>query len=271
MNKRTQRKYLIEWKSTHFKYERWISPYFKKALDTQIKAVIESVEDQGVFLIQGFLPQLIKPEPMIEAYQKAYERVGIAHGKWTTDWMTDLEDESKSRFSKKQISFGSEFWRRKMREFLLIYGAEKVSEVDSFTVERIRSLLINYNNEGLTMSEQATALVKELSSPSYNRARALRIGRTESTMAANYVTKTAGEEADYQTQKQWLTIMDGRERDSHRFAHEQIRELDEPFNVGGTEMDRPGDPNGGASQVVNCRCTLVILPKFDDNGVPIPK
>ena len=60
--------------------------------------------------------------------------------------------------------------------------------------------------------------------------------------------------------RRWLTMRDGRERPEHREAHGQIREIDEPFDVGGVKLVSPGIPapgSGGAkavSMIVNCRC-----------------
>lgn len=44
----------------------------------------------------------------------------------------------------------------------------------------------------------------------------------------------------------------GRTRESHRRVDGEIRELDEKFSNG---LMFPGDPNGSAAEVVNCRCT----------------
>lgn len=52
--------------------------------------------------------------------------------------------------------------------------------------------------------------------------------------------------------KQWDATLDGRTRDSHRRVDGEIRELDEKFSNG---LMFPGDPNGSAAEVVNCRCT----------------
>lgn len=52
--------------------------------------------------------------------------------------------------------------------------------------------------------------------------------------------------------KQWDSTLDGKTRDSHRRIDGEIRELDEKFSNG---LMFPGDPSGGAAEVVNCRCT----------------
>lgn len=89
----------------------------------------------------------------------------------------------------------------------------------------------------------------------YNNA--VRIARTEghrvqvqSTMDACYKAKDIGADVV----KQWDSTMDNRTRKSHQKVDGEIRELDEPFSNG---LMFPGDPSGGASEVVNCRCALL--------------
>lgn len=54
--------------------------------------------------------------------------------------------------------------------------------------------------------------------------------------------------------KQWDASLDGSTRDSHRQVDGEIKELEEKFSNG---LMYPGDPNGGAAEVVNCRCTML--------------
>lgn len=89
----------------------------------------------------------------------------------------------------------------------------------------------------------------------YNNA--IRIARTEghriqvqSTMNAAYDAKDMGADVV----KQWDSTLDGRTRESHQIVDGEIRELDEKFSNG---LRFPGDPLGGAGEVVNCRCALL--------------
>ena len=89
----------------------------------------------------------------------------------------------------------------------------------------------------------------------YNKA--IRIARTEghriqsaATMDAAYEAKARG--ADLV--KEWDATLDGKTRESHVAVDGEIRELDEPFSNG---LDYPGDPAGGAAEVVNCRCAVL--------------
>lgn len=54
--------------------------------------------------------------------------------------------------------------------------------------------------------------------------------------------------------KVWNSLLDGRERDTHREADAQERPVDLAFTVGGASLMYPGDPNGPFREIVNCRC-----------------
>lgn len=54
--------------------------------------------------------------------------------------------------------------------------------------------------------------------------------------------------------KQWLAALDSRTRGSHRHLDGETVKLDDEFSNG---LKYPGDPDGPASEVYNCRCTLV--------------
>lgn len=74
--------------------------------------------------------------------------------------------------------------------------------------------------------------------------------RIQQTSAVNAQQKAKAKGAD--VLKQWDAALDGRTRDSHRQVDGEIKELDEKFSNG---LMFPGDPNGSAAEVVNCRCT----------------
>lgn len=60
--------------------------------------------------------------------------------------------------------------------------------------------------------------------------------------------------------KQWDATLDAKTRDSHVQVDGEIRELDKPFSNG---LMFPGDPNGGAAEVCNCRCALLQRAKWN--------
>ena len=63
--------------------------------------------------------------------------------------------------------------------------------------------------------------------------------------------------------KQWDSTLDARTRDSHAQVDGEIKELDEKFSNG---LRFPGDPSGGAAEVVNCRCALLQRARWAVGG-----
>jgi hypothetical protein len=74
--------------------------------------------------------------------------------------------------------------------------------------------------------------------------------QVQSAMDACYKAKDKGADVV----KQWDSTLDGRTRPSHQAVDGEIRELDKPFS---NKLMFPGDPNGGAAEVCNCRCALL--------------
>ena len=89
----------------------------------------------------------------------------------------------------------------------------------------------------------------------YNNA--IRIARTEGhriQCAATMDTMHSAKERGADVVKQWDATLDGLTRESHVAVDGEIRELDKSFSNG---LDYPGDPSGGAAEVVNCRCAVL--------------
>jgi HK97 family phage portal protein len=92
-------------------------------------------------------------------------------------------------------------------------------------------------------------------------ARATTIARTETISAYNgsatAVASSYGE--DVVGGQEWISTVDGRTRPEHAGADGQVVPVGVAFDVGGESMAYPGDPQGSAANVVNCRCTVAFL------------
>ena len=92
--------------------------------------------------------------------------------------------------------------------------------------------------------------------------RAARIARTEMIGASNAAIEAQAQDmadSGETVYRQWWATRDQRTRPAHRVAHGQTVPYGTPFRVGGDDMRFPGDPSGPASQVINCRCVMLIL------------
>jgi len=120
--------------------------------------------------------------------------------------------------------------------------------------KRISSTVSRGISTGMSFQQMAQQLAGQ-TNIGYNKA--IRIARTE----GHRVQVQSGMDACYKAQevgadvvKQWDATLDGRTRPRHKKVDGEIRELDEPFSNG---LMFPSDPNGGAAEVINCRCALL--------------
>lgn len=118
--------------------------------------------------------------------------------------------------------------------------------------------------DGLAGGESYDQLAQRVKD-SYREAtdsRAHTIAVTETNIAINSGRYTAMKAAGAE-KKGWATSSLDGVRPAHEVAGEQYKDgipIDEPFEVGGEELDYPGDPKGSPWNVINCRCfTFAVL------------
>lgn len=108
--------------------------------------------------------------------------------------------------------------------------------------------------ESLANAEGREALIRRIEQTyeNINKARAALIARTEVHNSTQYGTMEGYRQAGLTT-KVWVAVLDRSTRDSHARIDGQERPLDRPFSNG---LMFPGDPNGPAEEVINCRCVI---------------
>lgn len=102
--------------------------------------------------------------------------------------------------------------------------------------------------------------------------RADRIARTETVSASNAGNIEGAKSMGMNLLKEWISAYDDRVRGSKpgdQFDHLSMNGVQVPMNEdfevptadGGTEaLEYPGDPNGSAGNVINCRCSVQFVP-----------
>lgn len=93
--------------------------------------------------------------------------------------------------------------------------------------------------------------------PTMSRDSAIRTARTAVTGAQNagrMDSYVAAEKMGIKVRKEWLATLDGRTRHSHAMLDGEQVDNEKKFSNG---CMFPGDPNGPAAEVYNCRCTLI--------------
>ena len=138
---------------------------------------------------------------------------------------------------------------------------DKMGEDVTYLKKAVRAEVSRGIANGSTWNEVAGKLSRHMANTPFRKAynNSIRIARTEghrvqvqSALDAQHVAKSKG--ADIV--KQWDATLDGATREHHQMLDGQIREIDEPFEVGGRKVEAPG-MFGLASEDCNCRCCLL--------------
>lgn len=145
-----------------------------------------------------------------------------------------------------------------------IYDARAMNNLQN--TSRIMQRLNNELVASAILGEGIPGLTKRIqnvTNRSLNDSR--RIARTQSARMANsgrmYGYKNA-EDMGINMSKKWVSTYDGRTRKSHKAMQGETVGLNEEFSNG---LRFPGDPNGDASEVINCRCAVSgILADYTD-------
>jgi hypothetical protein len=155
-----------------------------------------------------------------------------------------------------------DFWTT-MISWIKIHGAKKVVQVDDTTKESMRTVILKGVSEGKSYKKIATDLriIKE----SASRVRSMRIARTEVHTSAMKSIHTAVISTGVKSEKEWIATIDERTRGINikdKFNHvrangERVKD-DEKFVKTGEPLDYPGDPEGSAANIINCRCVSLF-------------
>lgn len=174
--------------------------------------------------------------------------------------------------------FGQDYpWEQ--RRFVTAYLAQVRNRLVRVPNE-VYDLLAGQMAQGVNLGEglpKLTARVDNVLSTSQSERwpnRAVVVARTESMGARNAGRQDAframAEEADEELEKIWLATSDSRTRRTHgkgyfvgeefvAGADGQRVPLDQPFSVGGFSLMFPGDPSGPPQEVIQCRCTMLLV------------
>jgi uncharacterized protein with gpF-like domain len=161
-------------------------------------------------------------------------------------------------------------------KMLLEGGLQKLTgEITDTTRDNMRKILTKGMQEGWSITQMMT----ELEKLGINAYRAELIARTETTRAANQGALLGAVSTGLQTVKEWISVNDNRTRriprDKFDHLHMDGKQVptDMPFTVPGMAsidiMEYPGDPNGSAGNVCNCRCTVGFEVVRDSQERPV--
>ena len=265
-----RRQYFNKWERYSDTYTKQSYKEFKRVFLSWGKGMSE--EELAKETYRSYLSAYleINTDQMDEAYKKVYTSVGLKHGKRVG---------ASINAQLKMFTFNAfeSLFVRNIIDFFNTYGVERIQLVKSTYFADIVKLMESRIEQGLTTVEAAREVHKIIGSNRFYRWQALRIARTESTAAANFSATQAGEVSGFVMEKEWISATDSRTRRKppNEFDHIHMNGkrvgLDEKFTLRSSKgkvdkMEYPGDPSGSAADVVNCRCTVAVVPKRDKDG-----
>lgn len=164
------------------------------------------------------------------------------------------------------MGFNKEWTDAILNYFRLHLLNKAVLPITETTKAMIRKILDRATVEGWSVEQTVREILRYTTE--INRHRANVIVRTESVRAMNVGTILGADKSSIVLDKEWITARDERVRSSHRHLHGKVLDIEDIFDNG---CAFPGDPNGSAKETINCRCTIALVPKRDENGRVIRK
>lgn len=233
--------------------ERQMNIRMKRALMDSLKYVLEEAK-LNMNGIDTRLESLIDPEPIREALYWLYVTWGYQNFLW---FKKNLPFQSKK---------ADDFWLQELERLFKVNGAKKVTEILGTTLELAKPII----QDALKMAAEGSsidAVQKEIKrrlqdvGGAVTDARARMIARTEVIGASNQSTFEAVKSSGVEVEKKWLTGGTNI-RPTHKAAEAQgWIDFNDTFKVGSYQMEHPGDPHGGAEEVINCKCVLIFRAK----------
>jgi len=127
-----------------------------------------------------------------------------------------------------------------------------VTGINNTTYNDIKNTVMKGANEGETMAQISDRIRKVFKT---SKKRATIIAQTETMAAVNETTYNRYKKEGVQ-KKQWVATNDAVTRPSHAAVNGEVVGINEMFSIG---MKAPGDPSGGAAEVIACRCVLLAV------------
>ena len=223
------RKALEEWKRDRAADRRWM-----EGMVRSLSADVQQAQARAMALVEDLLPRIYAENADFAAFE--VDRAARVDTAFT------LMDEDTAR--------------QLMGEGRLMFEPPRpdAARVAAWTDRKVTGAV----TQGVLQGESVPHIAGRVAEVAdMSRRAAVRTARTACTGAEN-----AGRVSSYlraqrlgiQLRQEWLATLDMRTRDSHRLLDGERAAVGEEFSNG---CRFPGDPQGPAAEVYNCRCTLV--------------
>lgn len=196
---------------------------------------------------------LVKNSFLVAVLQDLYERCGVAEARDEYYHLTTTYP-LKGLLPAAVVAD----WTSRLRRFITTEGATSIRAITETVRKKVRAVLTEAAELGLSVQEAATKLRQEVAT--FSRQEAVTIVRTELISASNYGSLIGAQATGIRLQKVWLATPGARTRPSHREADGQAVGLQDFFTVGTGRGRYPGDPLLPAGERIRCRCTQIYRP-----------
>lgn len=229
--------------------ERLLSPKIKKMFIKQLSETSKNISSRGNAASVLSVVDDIKSAELHKILTDHYESVFLSIGEPTYNTLVGKTKAERSIFDVSRDVF--------IRQ----HSAKRSISITETTKRIIRGILIEALSEGLGISAMAKLIIDEIDGIGFLNAkqRAFMIARTETHTASTVAMEAAVKASGFGVVREWATVIDGRQRESHEEVDGEKRYEGESFKVGNETMRFPGDPNASASNLVNCRCQTLYV------------
>jgi hypothetical protein len=232
--------------------ETWSERQFRKALNDQYNAALKEVGR-----LQETSVGLIAQDEIRKAYEKVWGRVSLEQAKKAQRAVRGFETIVDDRWKAKTLRY--------MQDNLGVLIQEVWTESRALYLEAVRDAVATATNEGLSIEatqRRIRKLVNGKLKGDINIWRARRIAQTEVRRAGSYATFESFREMEAEGGARLVKVWNvnpGAKNPRHTTypgLDRQEREMNKPFDVGGSALMYPGDPGGPASETIACRCFM---------------
>jgi hypothetical protein len=188
-----------------------------------------------------------------EDFQKLFEEIYLKVGLFFYQDQKNRLEQYKNKDTP-NVDFFSLIWRQiVVNATSTLEIASLITRVTENTKTMIRALLVKAAAE--RMAPRDIAKLFNAEKVIFAKSRALTIARTEVGRAASIGIEQAAKDSQLELLTVWHHSAIGNYRENHRPLNGKYVKKGEVFKVGDVTMKYPHDPSGGASEVINCRCT----------------
>ena len=263
-------------------YQKWYFKkhglYERKALGMLNKFVRNSLSNVELSELnyEQQLNLYLPADQLKEVLKDIYFEIGVLHGTRIETGLNSgiLDIKNGDPYNTKPLF--SERWFNLLRSFFDNFN-NKIVTIRQNLIKGVTDIITQQLSKGKSIEVITRELVAGFGQKTGLYSWQMRrIARTETNAAASKAAFEAYKDTNFVVDKVWVSAKDERTRETHFDLHGVTIPLTEAFETIDKEgqperLMYPGDENGSAENVINCRCTIAPKVRLDSDGLPILK